>query len=91
MATITFTKETKGLSITTDGQKTSYNANIFFRGYNQGANEATINVFPFGTQPISIYSVNTATDTVTVNGVLFASTAEALIDSLRNTVFIADV
>lgn len=91
MATIIFTKETKGISITINGQKTSYNANIFFRGYSKGATEAFVSVLPFGTQPISQYSANTSTDTITVNSVLFASTATALIDSLRNTVFIADV
>lgn len=93
MATIVFKKETKGISITRDGQKTSYSANVFFRGTASGftATQASISVLPFGTQPISIYSVDTVNDTITVNVTPFSGDADDLIDSLRTNVFIADV
>lgn len=89
--TIDFSKETKGVSVTVNGTKISYSANVVLRGYPTGADIANIDVHPFSGQPISQYKVDTAIDTITVNGVAFASNADALITSIRNTVFIADV
>ena len=89
--TIVFTKETKGISVTLNGTKISYSANVVFRGFPTGADIANIDVHPFAGQPISQYKVDTAIDTITVNGVAFASNAAALLTSVRNTVFIADV
>jgi hypothetical protein len=88
--TISFKKENKGISVTVNSTKTSYSANVKFRGFNTGTNIAHIDISPYSKQPISELKIDTSEDTITVNSVAFSGNATGLIDSLRDTVFIAD-
>lgn len=88
---IDFSKETKGISITVNGNKVSYSSNVAFRGFATGVDIANIDVHPFSGQPISQYKVDTSIDTITVNAVAFSDDAVDLIDDIRTGVFIADV
>lgn len=92
MATINFTKETKGISITKNGVKISMSQRVVFMGFPTGASTANINIAPFVDRKISQFVVDTTTDTLSINaGATFVGTASAFIDSLRTNVFIADV
>lgn len=92
--TIDFSKETKGISITKNGVKTSFSAGVVFMGYPTGDTVARVKIHQFGDVPLADHKVNLSEDTITVNGVAFdpeVDDATNLIDDLREGVFIADV
>jgi hypothetical protein len=86
MKTYIFKKETKGFSVSIDGSKASYGGAFSFVAYPNGSN-ADIKINESGKIRRNDLSIDVTVDSVTVGVTLFAGTATALIDSLRDTVF----